>query len=1292
MVTSSDLQHTRLKGEKQFQGFCLKLIRRYWKDDYAQLHGRRGQRQQGVDITGRDNRNGFKHAGLQCKGAETNDPRQITESELVDEVEKAKGYTPKLDIFIVAYAGDRDAELQKKAVALDNENEKAGLFKVVLWSWDEIVERALDFPDVAEELLVQNKVPTVAALDPKRPKGNNAAALEAAAKSFIAVYQSALPPDTDQPSKGHLIAEAKIDVLRDQILAGNGSTVVEPLREFIRSLAEDANPHVRFRAHANLGAALIQQGQLESAVVAFDEAAAAEPGTAASHAYKARAALFREKADLARAEAEEALKLDPAQKLASMCLIETIPAKVPSTEVEQRLLTITGEADIAAALSRRYSDENAHDDALRVARQITPPGWQRDTVIAQAILHRFENNLEASVGAPLSDTETDLIEEARDLLEKAWERVKKRGDRKNWVHVGANLCFAYRLTGEEKKGDVVALEAHDIAPDSLPIIECAVLAYVHRRDLGKAKSLAEKMAESGGSEEAVFAGNIFASATSWDEAYKWANKALNESGDDILRARAAELLIVSIQRKTTADQALKEAGDLRARFAPSVTFESRVAEIARILGNEKAIAEARKRLAGFDADKLNAIERLALADAFADDGNWVRSAELLEGLHTLERPSEILKRRLFALHRADLRAQARDLYNSLREGALNSKEIRRLGAAIFERSGMLPKASEELMAAVELDPSDLRSRLDWARLCIRNDDERRLSRWAKGASIDVDGEAEELLELAQILDRYGRRKDALRLGYRTVLKHWGTSERLHMMYMSLFLLHPKVDPFLELKQVAEDTVVFLESGHGDKARYRIEADAEPASDLLSPNHPFAQQLLGSKVGDTITQSQGIGQPTTWRVVEIKHKYTDLFHRVLGSHETTFPGSHALGRFHIDTKSSNAFEPIFEQVRERAKVVNDVAKLYEQSIVPIDVVGKMLGIDSIEASRGLRFRSNIRLDTCIGTDDERQPVMDRLSTVTKIMVDPVTLSLWQEIELLPVLEKVEDLKIEVVQAAIDTLTARAEEARNAIQQKGGTLEVRGEKFALFEPTKTERKVYSESCYELLTWCRNNTTVVPTESRKGLEGRKVEQFLSEVSIDTLGTAVEAKAAVILEDRRLRGLGVSLGLETASWTQPLLMVLRSEGKLSQQEYTTLIAKLERHRIGFVSVGSDELSFAAKRGATSDEFSALADSVARANVDARSLIPVVVQFVTGLWADPDPKWVRDRLASELLERLLRRPDGCRLFRIIVKGVYENISEFRFPMNLMARWWSEYVDRFVDGHFIRESVLKKEK
>ena len=46
--------------------------------------------------------------------------------------------------------------------------------------------------------------------------------------------------------------------------------------------------------------------------------------------------------------------------------------------------------------------------------------------------------------------------------------------------------------------------------------------YMHRRDLAKAKLLADKLADGGGTEETIFAAMIAASAASWDDVHKWA--------------------------------------------------------------------------------------------------------------------------------------------------------------------------------------------------------------------------------------------------------------------------------------------------------------------------------------------------------------------------------------------------------------------------------------------------------------------------------------------------------------------------------------------------------------------------------------------------------------------------------------------------------------------------------------------------------------------------------------------------------------------------------------------------
>lgn len=159
MVTQSEIQYPRLRGEKKFQDFCLKLAQRYWNDPHAQLHGRQGQAQHGVDITGEDKVNQLNPVAMQAKGSESNNLRQLKDTDLVAEVEKAKKFKPPLKLLIVTYNGERDQILQKKAIELTTQHQSAGLFKVIVWAWDDIISEAQSFRTSSENLFLKTSSP-----------------------------------------------------------------------------------------------------------------------------------------------------------------------------------------------------------------------------------------------------------------------------------------------------------------------------------------------------------------------------------------------------------------------------------------------------------------------------------------------------------------------------------------------------------------------------------------------------------------------------------------------------------------------------------------------------------------------------------------------------------------------------------------------------------------------------------------------------------------------------------------------------------------------------------------------------------------------------------------------------------------------------------------------------------------------------------------------------------------------------------------------------------------------------
>jgi hypothetical protein len=125
------------KNWQEFEDLCSDL----WGDPNTMKNGRSGQKQKGVDIYGQEN---GLWCAVQCKGKDSRYGSQLTEKELLSEVEQAKKFKPKLSTFIVATTAQSDQKIQEKAREITEQNKKEDLFSVHVYSWDEIHSRLAD--------------------------------------------------------------------------------------------------------------------------------------------------------------------------------------------------------------------------------------------------------------------------------------------------------------------------------------------------------------------------------------------------------------------------------------------------------------------------------------------------------------------------------------------------------------------------------------------------------------------------------------------------------------------------------------------------------------------------------------------------------------------------------------------------------------------------------------------------------------------------------------------------------------------------------------------------------------------------------------------------------------------------------------------------------------------------------------------------------------------------------------------------------------------------------------------
>jgi hypothetical protein len=131
-----DLQLAPLDDEDRFEDLCLALWRRILNQPAMQRNGRRGQRQHGVDLFGRRDKSGTWVA-IQCK---VRSGGALSEEDVLNDVESAKNFNPRLAEMVFATTARRDAGLQEYARTLTDNNSAEGYFAVSISSWDDLRE------------------------------------------------------------------------------------------------------------------------------------------------------------------------------------------------------------------------------------------------------------------------------------------------------------------------------------------------------------------------------------------------------------------------------------------------------------------------------------------------------------------------------------------------------------------------------------------------------------------------------------------------------------------------------------------------------------------------------------------------------------------------------------------------------------------------------------------------------------------------------------------------------------------------------------------------------------------------------------------------------------------------------------------------------------------------------------------------------------------------------------------------------------------------------------------------
>ncbi|MEZ4710995.1 MAG: hypothetical protein R3A44_27605 [Caldilineaceae bacterium] len=134
MLSSTQWELRKPLDDVLFEQMIRDLFAAHWNDPNTQVHGRRGQKQNGIDVYGQPNQVGL-YFGIQCKVRING---TLTKQDISDEISEAKTFRHKLDTFIIVTTLSRDVSLQKIVEELNKTETANGGFKVQIRFWQDI--------------------------------------------------------------------------------------------------------------------------------------------------------------------------------------------------------------------------------------------------------------------------------------------------------------------------------------------------------------------------------------------------------------------------------------------------------------------------------------------------------------------------------------------------------------------------------------------------------------------------------------------------------------------------------------------------------------------------------------------------------------------------------------------------------------------------------------------------------------------------------------------------------------------------------------------------------------------------------------------------------------------------------------------------------------------------------------------------------------------------------------------------------------------------------------------------
>ena len=1283
----SEYTATQIPKPSDEQAFerCNEILWRCVLGDHTvQLHGRRGQEQHGVDLTGLRDGQPESIVGVQCKLK--SEGQRLTEAEVRAEVEKALTFSPPLSEYTIVTTAPDDERIQKLAhqLSISASENRVKPLKIRILGWGSLEREIRRFPDALN------------AFDPsqtgqgdriERELDDLSGSVEKVREQIAVVHRAVTQGHAGNPivaaTAVHSILGRQVNSYAE-LVSSDPSTALRLLRRLQGELDDNARADIRFRVAANIAACQFNLGDEEAAAQGFIAAYGLDPGNPKAIAHRALGLFLLKDWTTLKAFAKAQLSKQPDNALLAAYHVRGMIADPTVADpLDQVPEAVRGTPEVAEAHVLWLMDRGSQGawwDAAITAQEAHPDSEPLRETYASALLERIVSR--SRVGGlerqSLTEDERNDVETAVEIYEGLWPQLRDdpRRAREEPVSIPINLIVAYRLRHQSEQAVDTAHEALARFPGNADVAKAAAAVLMEQGEGAQARALLSELEID--RETAMMRFGLAMATEDWDTVSDLVDNhfaIFPETEHDM--ARAARVLVdlngLPVHERREVLEA--ELGNFQRDVRASIALARNAREHGLDdLGN-RYFAAAIMAFEGVD-NGLRA--RVVIAGEALARGQHNVAADLLTDCLPLDEDTFELRLLARALvFDYPIRERAVRFFEDLAPAVQSLPDFQTLQGILHVNRGAPDDALEPFSAAFELEPS-IDNLMTLIEVHHRLGNTETIRALVQGDGIGaLPGSALARVNLAHALLAFGGHTDPLELGYEAVIEGLAQADVVRR-FLGLILRAgmesvPSQTGDLD-SVVATGTWIRLTSDRGESYESLVGEGADrPWGANADPTNPFVVKALGLEVGDSFEHVAASGLRDTWNVKEVKPRWLQALHYLGKDFGRRFPDADGFSSIPI---AEGDIEPVLEQVRRHSEAETRRADLYLVNGLPIALAaGKSPGGAIAFAEYLASIGEDLRV--CYGTKDELSKALTMIGHNRRsgAVLDAATAWFAAELGVFPILEErlgplaIPRSEFGRIQEVVAHLGSVPDGDTMTVTYQGGQYV----QHVITPEVQARRMEESQSRLAAIeAACTVESVVIPDELPDF-----GDRLLKVPFRNAFVPAVVARRNRLLldEDIVMRQWADRAFGTKGVWLQAVLFSALQAGTMGWRDYCEALVQLAARRHGHVFTSTQVLLSVFEDDLSTElvKLEAVCNYVGTPNADNVSLIESVAEFINAIWTDASRADVRVETATNLVLRALLVRDGAEVDAERTHELAKKLEDA--PRTYFASWLSEVSD-----------------